>query len=237
MTHDGSIDVILERDRVSGDGSEVGGFVTGEPPSSAAPPVLPAVPDVLVAGPAAGAGFEADKPRPRWSIAWFAFAAVFALTGATALVLPHVAPVFGAGKEGVTAAAAGSRGAVACVVDRGDPGYCLRFARDVARRAPLTADERRLGEPEARQLDAVVRRAYPSPGEAPADALRAALAGAGYTGSVVRVARPDDPAPAGSVLFAVPIGAGCVVGHTDAGRGTATSALVGQLPGGTCLSG
>jgi hypothetical protein len=133
--HGGSIDVIGERDRVSGDGTEVGGFVSGEPSPStaAAAPVVPAVPDVLVAERAAGLGLGADRPGPRWPTAWFAFAAVFALTGATALLLPHVAPVFGAGKAGVAAAPAGSPGAVACVVDGADPGYCPRYARDVFR--------------------------------------------------------------------------------------------------------
>ena len=228
----GRSNVIVERDGVSGSGSEVGGFVAGEPPLPAVSvpaggaPVLPVKPDVLLE-------LDEVKPEPRWPIAWFAFAAVFALTGATALILPHLAPIFGAGGG---AASVGSPGMVGCVVDRRDPGYCARYAKDVASRAALTDEERRLMGSATRRLDKVLRGAHPSPGQAPVDALQAVLDGAGYPGSVVRVARPDDPAPVGSLLFAVPLGSDCVVGHLHMVAGGGAAVLVGQLPDGSCLS-
>jgi hypothetical protein len=56
---------------------------------------------------------------------------------------------------------------------------------------------------------------------------------AGYPTAVVRPARGVDPAPAGSVVYAVPVGPGCVIGYRDGEAGGSIPA--GTLPGGSCL--
>lgn len=200
-------------------GSETGGFV----PVSAEVTLQPL--DRL--------DLEEGKPEPRWQIAWFAFAAVFALTGATALILPHVAPVFGA-RSAAPADQAGSRPVgVVCIPDTLDRGYCSRYVKDVARRTPITGSPSALSS--AKAIDVAMLGVRPSPGQAYVDAVRGALAA--YPGAVVRAARPDDPAPVGTVIFAVPVGADCVLGFLRAGsNGVGVGpGVVGHLPDGTCL--
>jgi hypothetical protein len=71
----------------------------------------------------------------------------------------------------------------------------------------------------------------------PADVteVRGQLAGAGYPDAVVRPYRPDDPAPADSVVYAVRAGDVCLVGYLPSNR-TGQLRAVGPYPDGTCLA-
>jgi hypothetical protein len=62
--------------------------------------------------------------------------------------------------------------------------------------------------------------------------VRDTLTAAGFTDVTVRIARNTDPAPAGSVLYAVPVIEACLVGSVAQ---QSTVQLVGRLPGGACL--
>ena len=64
--------------------------------------------------------------------------------------------------------------------------------------------------------------------------IRAALHRAGFRTPLVRLARPEDPAPPGSVVYAVSAGQACVIGYQ--GRQRATARAVGRLPSGSCLT-
>ncbi|KAA9166139.1 hypothetical protein FPZ12_004145 [Amycolatopsis acidicola] len=52
--------------------------------------------------------------------------------------------------------------------------------------------------------------------------------------SVVRIARADDPAPQGSLVYGASVGDGCVVGYRKGGGGTQSAA--GRLPDGGGLT-
>jgi hypothetical protein len=63
---------------------------------------------------------------------------------------------------------------------------------------------------------------------------RATLAAAGYRTVVVRVAMPYDPAPAGSLVWALDTGDACAVGYS-AGLGGGIYHVLGTLADGACL--
>jgi hypothetical protein len=141
---------------------------------------------------------------------------------------------------------------------------CAKLARDVAGRTPLTAAQRAAGEQVATQIWAAlataslssdparcvpptaVGRAPPpcryvpaAPTDADVERARRALAGAGFTDAVVRLARADDPAPPGALLYAVSAGDACVLGYQQDGNGTGYGShlVVGRLSTGECLVG
>jgi hypothetical protein len=135
-----------------------------------------------------------------------------------------------------------------CIESMSNP-HCGRFLADLARRAPVPANRRGDAEQLRERIDSVMPPGREGPCEYLDDSgdacsmetfpptagqVRAALKKAGYATVVIRTARPDDPAPAGSLLVAVPAGAECVLLFAD-GDGS-QSWTTGQLPGGTCLS-
>ncbi len=139
--------------------------------------------------------------------------------------------------------------AFACPVDPQDHDYCRRAADDMIRRTPLTDAQRADADRASEQVLAVLpdgargsRCSTDRPGalcrlevSPPSSSeVRQALTAAGYRDALVRVARPDDPAPRGSVLVAVPAGAACVVIHHN---GYPHRTVAGRLPDGSCLSG
>jgi hypothetical protein len=73
----------------------------------------------------------------------------------------------------------------------------------------------------------------PMPTAATADQVRRALLNARYADVTVRLARPDDPAPPGSLLWSVRIGPGCLIG-VDGPWSNGVRAE-SALPGGHCL--
>lgn len=135
---------------------------------------------------------------------------------------------------------------------------CLRQAKDFAKRTPLSADQRTQGEAAAREVERAVGAAslhehetnvtcptgggpcsIPMPTAArpgDVDLVRTALDQAGMTGAVVRIAGTDDPAPRGSLMYAVPAGPACVLGYTLGLRGGGSHSVAGRLSDGTCLS-
>lgn len=133
---------------------------------------------------------------------------------------------------GPTSPAAGPGGINAVFCDAVSGEHCARLLADLGARAPLTDEQRRAAEATAEQA---VRTFTAAPAGATADAMRRALAEAGFTNAVVRASRPDDPAPAGGLLAAVADGRACILLFEDA---TGPHGHVGgQLPGGGCLRG
>lgn len=65
--------------------------------------------------------------------------------------------------------------------------------------------------------------------------IRSALQRAGFSMPLVRLARPEDPAPPGGVVYAVSAGQACVVGYQGRQRGP-TARAVGWLQSGGCLT-
>lgn len=130
---------------------------------------------------------------------------------------------------------------------------CLRQAQDIARRTPITDAQRAKAESRMPDLDRVIHRVglcrdasgNPCPGTTARKPATAAdtetaqhrLKEAGFgEGSVVRLAREGDPAPAGSLFYAAELpGAACVVGHIiEVPGGAGGRAVVGKLPNGRC---
>jgi len=65
--------------------------------------------------------------------------------------------------------------------------------------------------------------------------IRQVLTDGGFTVVAVRLAQPTDPAPPGSIFYAVAAGTGCVLGSVDF-AGVRLPRVVGTLPGGHCLA-
>jgi hypothetical protein len=174
------------------------------------------------------------------------------LRGADAVQSPTVRVTFGA-----SSAESPAPQHLAVVCRKTSDDYCARWSADLIRRAPLTDAERAT----AMTVATRVRQAIPAhptgacvtdpptptgsavPRPVPtrcgvsvarpdAESIRRALTAVGFTDAVVRPARTDDPAPAGSVLVAVGAGPACVVlfEHPQGGQ----DAVVGRLPDGTC---
>ena len=124
--------------------------------------------------------------------------------------------------------------AIACgVINPGDQDFCRRYVDDVARRAPLTAEQRAAGlEVTIKATSAIEssRRAAPA---MTVTELRDTLTAAGFADVMVRMARPADPAPIGSLIYAASSVQACLVGYVS---GRSTAQLVGRLPGGACLA-
>jgi hypothetical protein len=75
-----------------------------------------------------------------------------------------------------------------------------------------------------------------APTMADVDAVRRGLRTAGYATVTVRLATDADPAPSGSLLYAVATGGTCIVGHLEQTPGGASRQdVTGPLPTGACL--
>jgi hypothetical protein len=67
-------------------------------------------------------------------------------------------------------------------------------------------------------------------------AVHRSLDEAGFAGATVRIAGVDDPAPRGTILYAVPLDDACLIGYRATLRGGGGYTLAGRLPQGTCLA-
>lgn len=128
--------------------------------------------------------------------------------------------------------------------------YCQRLGEDMARRVPLSANLRAETEASRQRVLAVLppaeggqpscgvpgHRCTPVSATLTAEQVRQALNAAGYQEVVVRLALASDPAPVGSLLLAVPVGAACVVPYVERG-GLPTGRVAGRLRDGGCLAG
>jgi hypothetical protein len=123
---------------------------------------------------------------------------------------------------------------------------CSRIAADNRRRRALTTTEQASAQPVIDTVTAALVRhsrtqcATP-PGPCtdrilPADPteVRRQLAAIGYSDAMVRLYRDGDPAPAGSVVYAVKVRDRCLLGYLPTDRPGQLRA-VGPLPDGTCL--
>ncbi|MEU7476542.1 hypothetical protein AB0A63_11210 [Lentzea sp. NPDC042327] len=142
---------------------------------------------------------------------------------------------------------------VSCITAQDEKDdHCGRVAADIARRTPLTSAQRTAAEQVYNNVQRAMsvdsrcssapndRCVVPSrrpPATDDADRRRTALERAGFVNSVVRIARPDDPAPSGALLYAVPVAENaCLVGYvTSVPGGGGGSFLGGLLPHGRCL--
>ncbi|MEJ3748860.1 hypothetical protein WEI85_37005 [Actinomycetes bacterium KLBMP 9797] len=135
----------------------------------------------------------------------------------------------------------------ACVQELpGGDDYCGRIADDLSRRGPVRDSDRTTAQPFlalvrdgfasrfGADCDRLMRACRFPDGQPDPDAVRAALAGSGFLGPVVRTARITDPAPADSVLYGVRAGPACLVGYVQSGFAPPPQ-VVGRLPDGTCL--
>ncbi|MFX0594369.1 hypothetical protein [Melissospora conviva] len=141
-----------------------------------------------------------------------------------------------------------------------DATYCQRVVDDERLRSKLTSDQRAEAGTTAEAVGAAIdqmgfgcpqpvsqeclaeqarRRMFP-PTDNPeqvSDRIRQALGAAGFTNIVVRQTGPADPAPRDAIVYAVPAGRGCVIGHLDVhGRGGGQPQVLGTLPHGQCLA-
>jgi hypothetical protein len=134
-----------------------------------------------------------------------------------------------------------------------DRGYCAKAAKEWARRTQVTQGRMDAvlpnsgkeidlaasykawcGSPTARTCDPSDKPHPPT--TADVETARSALVRLGYPGIVVRIARPDDPAPAGALIYAARVGPVCVVGHRETvPGGPGQHTVMGLLPGDRCL--
>ncbi|MBI4939354.1 MAG: hypothetical protein HY830_01240 [Actinobacteria bacterium] len=119
-----------------------------------------------------------------------------------------------------------------------DPAYCARLDADRRSRGPVdpgrAADLRHARARVAALLDPP----YGPPPERTPDGVLVTLRAAGFRQSQARPARAGDPAPAGSLVYAVQVPGGCLVGSlTVDGTGADDGpAVVGTLPDRSCLT-
>jgi hypothetical protein len=181
-------------------------------------------------------------PNAIWRQRWLPLIVVGAVAIALALVMRpfqgHVPPP-------VTSPSQPRGIVIACLSQPGEPGYCDRYFADQSQRDQLTEAQRReatvLADPIRAAVDRLAHgrsRCVTETVNSPCrlvydpiavDDVRAAIA---RPDAIVRLARYDDPAPLGSVFYAVPMASACLIGHADSmGPG---HAVVGHLPGGRC---
>jgi hypothetical protein len=169
---------------------------------------------------------------------------VLAIAAPTALSLaldrPAAAP---RSAEAVPSAAPAASGA--CATDAAQD--CERRAKDFATRARLSESDRaaaraRLADARAAidsakcteegcQRGEVQPRGGPAPNPVQLELARRALVDAGFDDVTVRQARPDDPAPAGTVIYAAAVGPACIVLVSNG-----SEQILGKLPDGHCLA-
>jgi hypothetical protein len=175
-------------------------------------------------------------------------------------VLSGVALVFsGLNRPRLPASAASPAGqpvVVPCGADRAATtadDLCHRVGEDAGRRARLTHEQSQQLATLAEQIRQLLSPWLPSepacpattaplsgcavaylPGPSELQRVRNTLAAGGFTDVVARVARADDPAPAGRLLVAVATGPGCVIAIFFLGRGWQIR-TDGRLPNRSCL--
>jgi hypothetical protein len=144
---------------------------------------------------------------------------------------------------------------VGCFAQPGyrDDRYCGRLAVELARRAPLTAEQYQAAQSQLTNIQRVLadggadacnrNRNVPcsrileqARRPATAEEVRQRLTRAGYQGVVARVARADDPAPVGSVLHAVAVGPACLIGFQSTWEQVDGETIMAAGAGGACLA-
>lgn len=131
---------------------------------------------------------------------------------------------------------------------------CIRAAEDRAKRQPISGTQHTEAAAIENDLDRVIKRhgrcmtaqgepcasniTPRPPTEADVAAIVQKLGEAGISSTTVRLARSDDPAPPGSLFYAIELPSrGCVIGHLESvPGGDGMRAVVGQLPSGRCAA-
>ncbi len=196
------------------------------------------------AGPIRSTAMNGQPERDRrWVAVLLVGALAIAIPTAAALARPGPKPA----ARPATAPAGASAGAsasppVGSSCAGGDAAGCARLARDAAARIPLTASQRDAALALVPEIRSAIRVSSCAAGEGSCpsdldiDEARQRLMAAGFTDVTVHVARPDDPAPPGSVIYAVGVGPACVLLDQSSGRGPGGVQVVGKRPDGNCLA-
>lgn len=182
--------------------------------------------------------------RSRGARIWLFLLATFVVASAAAVAVPLIQGV------GSTADRPAAAIAVICTQEpdavRLDPAYCERIATDSVARTWLTAAEREAAQRRSESIRGVLvrqRRTECDPTSlachfvylaASPDEVTRALVRAGFPDAIVRIARADDPGPAGRVLYAAPAGPACLLGYFSGSAGEMLR-VEGRRADGTCL--
>ncbi len=133
-------------------------------------------------------------------------------------------------------------GTVRKIEDAADwPGFCTGIGPRIPRTSPTASPTASPSPGGRRSLTDCGGWARPGhDGTEPPDAIDAAavarsITESGFAGAVVRVARADDPAPHGAIIYALPLEDVCLLGHLETLRGGGGTALLGKRADGTCL--
>jgi hypothetical protein len=120
------------------------------------------------------------------------------------------------------------------------PATCLGQVRvRVEARAGLSTEQRRQADGVGRRVEQAVSRAVLNPDAPASDQVRTllrALRQAGYRDAVVRVARADDIAVHGSIVYAAGDGPFCVIGYRAVATGGTGERVDGRLSDGRCIT-
>jgi hypothetical protein len=126
-----------------------------------------------------------------------------------------------------------------------EEALCYRQDKDAADRKPLPA--RTTMDSTASKVWRSMNKAVCDPevgfcmGRPPATdedvaLVRQVLRDEGFPNAIVRLARPEDPAPAGAIMYAVALPGGiCIVSDVEPGNGPLPRDISGTLPDGQCL--
>jgi len=167
-----------------------------------------------------------------------------AIAAPTALSLALDRPT-AAPRSAEAAPSAAPAASAACTPDAAQD--CERRAKDFAARARLSESDRAAARsrlPDARaaiesvkctedgcQRGEIQPQGGPAPDPVQLELARRALVAAGFEDVTVRQARPDDPAPAGTTVYAAAVGPACIV-LVEGG----SEQILGRLPDGHCLA-
>lgn len=153
-------------------------------------------------------------------------------------------PPQGASAPAAAARVAGDRGpAAGCAagdtpVPAGDLPFCERVAADRLSRGPVDPGRAAGLRRDRARVAALLAPPYGPPPERTSEDVLVTLRAAGFRQSQARTARTDDPAPAGSLVYAVQVPGGCLVGYLAAGGPGPDDGpkVVGTLSDRSCLS-
>ena len=141
-------------------------------------------------------------------------------------------------ERGPVRAPASSAPPAACADPVNDPGHCAYELSDSHLRtsAPAIGQDEKLDEAAAAVFNTARGDGALSATEEQVTRVQRALTGAGYTDTVVRLARQGDPTVPGALLWAVRIGDVCVLGDVSGPDRRWHEWYAGLLPDGRCLA-
>ena len=121
--------------------------------------------------------------------------------------------------------------------DAYDQFSCLRVEDAMRQRATVTPRDAEVARGEATTVKWLLTNTDSRTAMLPAsaDEVRQRLLRAGYRLVVARTAGRNDPAPAGSIMHAIPFGTACLIGYQRTWDHVGADNVMGTLPDGSCL--